>query len=230
MNSPSSNERALRVSDGTDISVSALLTIPADALACHVFAHGAGAGMNHPFMQAVAAGLARRRVATLRYQFPGMERGSKRPDSPQLAQRTVRAAAALARTATGLPLVAGGKSFGGRMTSQAQADAPLADVVGLAFLGFPLHPAGKPSNERAAHLSRIALPMLFVQGTRDALAESSRIESVVSALGARSTLLPIAEADHGFDVLVRSGRRPADVMNELLDGVASWIERTVESP
>src|ERR1700674_1053009 len=153
-------------------SVSALLIRPATARACFVFAHGAGAGMTHVFMEAVAAGLSERGVATLRYQFPYMEKGSKRPDSPAIAQAAVRAAVAEAgRRCAGLRLIAGGKSFGGRMTSQAQAGAPVAGVVGLAFLGFPLHPAGKPSIDRAAHLSDVHVPMLFLQGTRDNLAE-----------------------------------------------------------
>lgn len=218
-------EHALRIVDCDDIAVSALLLRPADARACYVCAHGAGAGMTHPFMHAVAHGLAQRGVATLRYQFPSMERGARRPDTPRTAHRTVRAAVAAAQAETGLPLVAGGKSFGGRMTSQAQADAALAGVVGLVFIGFPLHPPGKPSNERAAHLAAVDLPMLFAQGTRDELAEFARIEAVVHDLGPRATLLPIAHADHGFDVLVRSGRKPADVMAELLDGISGWIAR-----
>lgn len=217
------HDSALQVSDGPELAVSGLLTVPAKAQACYVFAHGAGAGMKHSFMQTVADGLAERHVATLRYQFPFMERGSKRPDSPTVAHRTVRAAVAAARAATGLPLVAGGKSFGGRMTSQAQAAAPLCGVAGLVFLGFPLHPPENPSNERASHLSAITVPMLFVQGTRDKLAELPRVESVVSGLLPRATLLPIEHADHGFEVLVRSGRKHADVMTEILDGLAFWI-------
>lgn len=223
MSAKSANQIALQVSDGTDLVVSGLLTVSAKAQACYVFAHGAGASMSHPFMQTVADGLAQRHIATLRYQFPYMERGSKRPDSPSVAHRTVRAAVAAAHASTGLPLVAGGKSFGGRMTSQAQAEAALDEVAGLVFLGFPLHPPEKPSNARATHLSAVAIPMLFVQGTRDKLAELARIESVVSSLLPRATLLPIDQADHGFDVLVRSGRKPADVMTEVLDGVAGWI-------
>lgn len=216
------HDRPLTISDGSDLSVSGLLTVPPAARACYVFAHGAGADMHHPFMQTVAGGLAVRGVAVLRYQFPSMERGSKRPDAPATAHRTVRAASAAARAATGLPLVAGGKSFGGRMTSQAQALAPIDSVVGLVFLGFPLHPPGKPSEDRAAHLTDIGVPMLFVQGTRDKLAEWPRIETVVARLP-QATLMPIEHADHGFEVLVRSGRQAADVMAEMLDGAAAWM-------
>src|SRR5580693_2132717 len=165
-------------------SVSGLLTRPAQARACFVFAHGAGAGMTHPFMETFAAGLGERGIATLRYQFPYMEKGSRRPDPPAIAQAAVRAAVAEAGlSCPGLPLIAGGKSFGGRMTSQAQAVAPLAGVRGLAFLGFPLHPAGKPSSERAKHLAEVHVPMLFVQGTRDNLAEMSLLVPVVASLG-----------------------------------------------
>lgn len=222
-------DSAIQVTDGSDLSVSGLLTVPPKAIACYVFAHGAGAGMKHPFMQAVADGLAERHVATLRYQFPCMERGSKRPDSPAVAHRTVVAAVSAARGSTGLPLFAGGKSFGGRMTSQAQAAAPLEGVIGLLFLGFPLHPSEKPSIERAAHLSDITIPMLFIQGTRDKLAEPGHITSVVSALSPLATLLPIEHADHGFDVLVRSGRKSSEVMTQVLDGAAGWIARTLKS-
>ncbi|HEY5069203.1 MAG TPA: alpha/beta family hydrolase, partial [Candidatus Acidoferrum sp.] len=153
----------LRIEIGNAASVSALLLRPQRARACFVFAHGAGAGMTHPFMETVATGLSDRGVATLRYQFSYMEKSSKRPDSPAVAHATVRAAVTeAARCCPGLPLIAGGKSFGGRMTSQAQAIAPLAGVVGLAFMGFPLHPANKPSSERAKHLSDIDVPMFFV--------------------------------------------------------------------
>lgn len=217
----------IRLTDGPDLNVSGLLTVPENALACYVFAHGAGAGMTHPFMKAVAEGLAERRIATLRYQFPSMERGSKRPDPPVLAQRTVRVAVRAAQAATSLPLIAGGKSFGGRMSSQAQANSSLIGVSGLVFLGFPLHPPDKPSIERAAHLSEVNVPMLFVQGTRDKLAELPRIESAVSSLP-RAALLRIERADHGFDVLVRSGRKPTDVMTELLDGVANWVGQLIK--
>ena len=204
-------------------SVSALLTRPAGASACFVFAHGAGAGMNHPFMAAVAAGLAERGVATLRYQFPYMEKGGKRPDPPAVAQAAVRAAVAeAARACPDLPLIAGGKSFGGRMTSQAQAKAPLADVVGLAFFGFPLHAAGKPSSERADHIAEVRVPLLFLQGTADKLAEVDLLKPVVKTLGARATLHLVDGADHSFHVPKRSGRSDREVMAEILDAFAAW--------
>ena len=170
----SSAAKPVAITDGT-VRVTGLLCGPRRPLACYVLAHGAGAGMAHPFMAAVATGLAQRRVATLRYQFPYMEKGSRRPDPPLLAQATVRAAVA-ARLLPGVPLFAGGKSFGGRMTSQAQAAAPLSGVRGLIFIGFPLHPAGKPSAERGRHLFDIRIPMLFLQGTRDALATLAEVE------------------------------------------------------
>ena len=179
--------------------------------------------MAHPFMAAVATGLAERRVATLRYQFPYMEKGSRRPDPPVLAQATVRAAVAeAARLLPGVPLFAGGKSFGGRMTSQAQAAAPLLDVRGLIFIGFPLHPAGKPSDERGRHLFDIRIPMLFLQGTRDGLAELGLLEPVVKSLGRSATLHLVQEADHSFHVLARSGRNDREVMSEILDAFAAW--------
>jgi uncharacterized protein len=208
--------------------ISAILTWPAQARACFVFAHGAGAGMTHPFMEKVAAGLGERGLATLRYQFPYMEKGSKRPDPPSVVHAAVRAAVAeAARCCGGLPLIAGGKSFGGRMTSQAQAIAPLAGVHGLAFFGFPLHPAGKPSNDRAKHLADVHVPMLFLQGTRDTLAELTLLEPVVKGLGSKglgpsATLHPVRDADHSFHVLKRSGRNDGEVMNEILDAFAAW--------
>ena len=206
-------------------SVAALLHRPTSAIACYVFAHGAGAGMQHRFMETVAAGLSERGIACLRYQFPSMEAGSKRPDSPAIAHAAVRAAVAKAIDLTGLAIIAGGKSFGGRMTSQAQALDPMEGVRALAFLGFPLHPSGKPSDERATHLAQVKVPMLFVQGTRDKLADLARIEKVVHELGTRATLMRIEHANHGFDVLVRSGRKPAEVMDEVLDGLAKWIHQ-----
>ncbi len=203
--------------------VSALLTRPGAPIAAFVFAHGAGAGMTHTFMEAVATGLAARRIATLRYQFPYMERGSKRPDSPAVAHATVRAAVAAAATALpGVALIAGGKSFGGRMTSQAQAAAPLPDIRGLCFFGFPLHPAGKPATERGAHLATIAVPMLFLQGTKDALADVGLIEPLIASLAPRASLHLVADADHSFHVPVRSGRNDAQVMEEILDVMAAW--------
>jgi predicted alpha/beta-hydrolase family hydrolase len=205
-------------------SVSALLLRPENARACFVFAHGAGAGMSHPSMETVATGLCDRGIATLRYQFPYMEKGGKRPDAPAVAHAAVRAAVQqAARCCAGLPLVAGGRSFGGRMTSQAQAIAPLAGVRGLALLGFPLHPVGKPSVARAAHLSDIKIPMLFLQGTRDGLAELSLLEPVVKGLDGLASLHVVREADHSFHVLARSGRNDAEVMNEVLDALAAWI-------
>jgi len=206
-------------------AVSALLIAPPEARACFVFAHGAGAGMTHAFMTQMAEDLAGQGIATLRYQFPYMEKGSKRPDSPAVAQATVRAAVAeAAQLCPGLRLIAGGKSFGGRMTSQAQAAKPLAGVVGLAFFGFPLHPAGKPSIGRADHLDEIAIPMLFLQGTRDKLAEMELLESVVQRLGQRATLHRIEQADHAFHVPARSGRNDRSVMDELAQVFASWVE------
>ena len=211
-------------------SVSALLDRPPKARACFVFAHGAGAGMTHPFMETVAAGLGERGIATLRYQFPYMEKGSKRPDPPPIAQAAVRAAVAEAgRRCLGLPLIAGGKSFGGRMTSQAQAIAPLDGVHGLAFLGFPLHPAGKPSSDRAKHLADVKIPMLFVQGTRDSLAELKLLEPVVKELGPTATLHRVEGADHSFHVPARSGRNDREVMGEILDAFAAWIGKIAAS-
>jgi predicted alpha/beta-hydrolase family hydrolase len=190
-------------------------------------AHGAGAGMAHPFMEAVATGLCIRGIATLRYQFPYMEKGSKRPDAPALAHATVRAAVAeAARRLPDLPLIAGGKSFGGRMTSQTQAEAALPHVAGLAFLGFPLHAAGKPSVVRAEHLSQVHVPMLFLQGTRDTLADLALLHPVREKLGAVATLMEIEHADHSFHVLVRSGRTDPEVMTELLDGITAWVTTT----
>ena len=207
--------------------VSALLMKPPHARACYVFAHGAGAGMAHASMELIAAGLAERGIATLRYQFPYMEKGSKRPDAPDVAHAAVRAAVAeAARCCDGLPLIAGGKSFGGRMTSQAQALRALPGVRGLAFFAFPLHPAGKPSSDRAKHLADVDIPMLFLQGTRDALAESSLLEPMVKGLGKLTTLHLVKEADHSFHVLARSGRKDPEVMSEVVDTLSVWIGKT----
>ena len=215
---------------GNATSVSALLDHPPQARACFVFAHGAGAGMTHPFMEAVATGLGERGIATLRYQFPYMEKRSRRPDPPAVAQAAVRAAVAeAAKRCAGLPLIAGGKSFGGRMTSQAQAAAPLAGVHGLAFLGFPLHPAGKPSSDRAKHLADVKIPMLFVQGTRDTLAELKLLEPVMKSLGRSATLHCVEGADHSFHVPARSGRNDREVMNEILDAFAAWVGKIAAS-
>ena len=204
--------------------VSGLVVAPKDARACYVMAHGAGAGMAHPFMASVASGFAERGIATLRYQFPYMEAGGKRPDAPAVAHAAVRAAVEAARRRfPKLPLFAGGKSFGGRMTSQAQAKAPLENVNGLIFFGFPLHAAGKPSQERAAHLSEVTIPMLFLQGTRDALAELGQLQPVCQALS-RATLKLLDDADHSFHVPARTGRKDTEVMAQMLDTAAEWID------
>ena len=209
-------------------SVSAILMRPERAQACFVFAHGAGAGMTHPFMAAVANGLGVRGVATLRYQFAYMEKASRRPDPPVVAQAAVRAAVAEAgKRCSGLPVIAGGKSFGGRMTSQAQASAPLAGVVALAFFGFPLHPAGKPSTDRANHLADIRIPLLFLQGSRDSLAEPKLLRPLVERLGPSASLHLVEGADHSFHVPARSGRKDGDVMDEILDAFATWLDAIV---
>ena len=204
--------------------VSALLCVPADAHACFVFAHGAGAGMDHAFMTAMAEALAERGVATLRYQFPYMERGSKRPDPPRIAHAAVRAAVAEAghRLPT-LPLFAGGKSFGGRMSSQAQAESAMPGVRGLVFVGFPLHPAGKPSKERATHLLKVDCRMLFLQGTRDELAELPLLQEVLKPLGDRATLKIFDDADHSFHVRARSGQTDDQVRAAMVEAMVQWF-------
>ena len=218
----------LRLQIGDTQAVSALLTAPPHPRAGYVFAHGAGAGMAHRFMEDVAQGLAGHGIATLRYQFAYMENGSKRPDPPRVAHAAVRAAVAeAARRWPGLPLLAGGKSFGGRMTSQAQAAAPLPGVRGLVFFGFPLHPAGKPADERGEHLQQVQCPMLFLQGTRDELADEALVRALVGRLGERATLELVTDADHSFHVPVRSGRRDAEVLAGLLDTVARWAATRV---
>ena len=204
-----------------DEFVSGLLLRPSDAKLLYLFAHGAGAGMTHKAMESNAQGLAARGIATLRYQFPYMEKGSRRPDPPRIAHSAVRAGAAEAdRLAPDLPLFAGGRSFGGRMTSQAQADSPLPGVRGLAFLGFPLHPAGKPGIERADHLARVQIPMLFVSGDHDALAKLDLLAPVVDSLGNRSTLHVVEDADHSFRVAAKEA--------EALDAMADWMLRLVQ--
>jgi hypothetical protein len=203
-----------------------LVDAPREARAAYVLAHGAGAGMRHPFMQAIAEGLAARGIAAMRYEFAYVEQGSKRPDPPRVAQARVREAVEeAARRFPGVPLFAGGKSFGGRMTSQAQAADPLPGVRGLVFLGFPLHAAGKPSEERAAHLAGVKVPMLFLQGTRDALADLDRLRPVIEKLGGRATLETFAEADHSFHVPARTGRTDAQLRDALLDGFSGWIAK-----
>jgi len=216
----------LRIAIDGGQAVSGLLERPPSPLACYVFGHGAGAGMDHPFMTRVALGLAERGIATLRYQFPYMERGSRRPDAPKVAHAAVRAAVAdAAQRQPRLPLIAGGKSFGARMTSQAQSAAPLPGVVGLLFFGFPLHPAGKPSIDRAQHLGGVKVPMLFVQGTRDELADASLIEPTVEALHSHASLHWVPEGDHSLHVPARSGRSDAQVLDAALDAVRDWVER-----
>ena len=208
--------------------VSGLLQRPSRAKACYVLAHGAGAGMQHPFLAAVASGLDGRGIATLRYQFPYMERGSRRPDSPELCHATVRAAvASAAQLAPAVPLFAGGKSFGGRMTSQAQAASPLPGVRGLAFLGFPLHPPGRPSDTRGQHLLEVQIPMLFLQGTRDDFANLELTKPLVARLGERATLNLFQDADHSFHVPARTGRKDPEVMSDLTRALADWIERVI---
>src|SRR6516162_10477444 len=223
-----SNAEPTTVVVGTAHTVSALSWVPPRARACYLLAHGAGAGMAHPFMHAVAAGLAERDIATLRYQFPYMENRGKRPDPPKLAHATVRAAAAQAlHLAPALPLFAGGKSFGGRMTSQTQAVSPLPGVCGLIFLGFPLTPAKRPSEERAQHLFEVRVPMLFLQGARDALADAEILASVTKQLGGRASLRLFADADHSFHVPARTSRKDAEVRSEMLDALADWIGKLI---
>ena len=224
MTAASAHTISLPLPAGKTGGVSALLQLPPAATACFVLAHGAGAGMDHPSLVAVAAELADRSIATLRFQFPYMERHSRRPDPPSVCHATVRAAVAeAARLAPKLPLFAGGRSFGGRMTSQAQAIEPLPNVKGLAFIGFPLHPAGKPSTERAEHLRDVKIPMLFLQGTRDELAKLELLKPLIKKLGARATLKLLQDADHSFHVPARTGRKDPEVRAEMLDALVAWI-------
>ena len=221
----SGDVQPLRIALDGESGVSALLEGANDARACLVLAHGAGAGMTHAFMASLAGELARQRLATLRYQFPYMEKGSKRPDPPAVAHAAVRAAVAeAARRLPALPLFAGGKSFGARMTSQAQAKRPLEGVRGLVFVGFPLHPAKQPSVDRAKHLAEVKVPMLFLQGTRDALAEWPLIEQTTRELGSLATLERIEDADHAFHVRASSGTTDARVLEALAALAGSWIE------
>ena len=203
--------------------VSGLFTTPSTPSALYVLAHGAGAGMQHQFLAATATGLAERGIATLRYQFPYMEQRRSRPDTPEVATATVRAAVTRAAPLVpGVPLIAGGKSFGGRMTSTAQAGEPLPGVAGLAFLGFPLHPPGKPGTTRAEHLDAVRIPMLFLQGTRDEFADLDLLRGVCARLGGRARLHLIDGGDHSFHVLKKSGRTDAGVFGEMLDVLAAW--------
>ena len=209
--------------------VSGLLLRPTDARLLYVLAHGAGAGMRHPFLEAISQRLAEQGIATLRYQFRYMEQRSRRPDPPAVAAATVRAAVAeAARLAPGLPLVAGGKSFGGRMTSTAQAEEPLPGVRGLVFLGFPLHPPGRPDDTRAEHLARVTIPMLFLQGTRDEFADLELLRPVVKRLGDRATLHLVEGGDHSFKAPKKSGRSEGDVMGELGSAIVTWFQKRVE--
>jgi len=210
---------------GETTRVSGILISPPASKACFVVAHGAGAGMLHPFMVKLATDLAARQVATLRYQFPYMEKGSRRPDPPALCHATVRAAVAAAHALVpALPLIAGGKSFGGRMTSQAQAAIPLPQVRGLAFLGFPLHPPKEPSDTRAEHLSKVKVPMLFLQGARDEFAQASLLNPLITRLGTLATLCELPDADHSFHVPARSTFTGSQINDRMLDALTSWID------
>src|SRR5437762_1474239 len=205
--------------------VSGLLLRPKDARLLYVLAHGAGAGMRHPFLESISQRLAEQGIATLRYQFPYMERRSRRPDPPAVAAATVRAAVAeAARIAPDLPLVAGGKSFGGRMTSTAQAEEPLPGVRGLVFLGFPLHPPGRPDDKRAEHLAHVQVPMLFLQGTRDDFAALKLLQPLVKRLGERATLYLVEGGDHSFRVLTKSGRSEGEAMGEVGSTISEWAD------
>ncbi len=211
--------------------VSGIMVTPREADACFVVAHGAGAGMRHPFMAKLANDLAELRIATLRYQFPYMERQGKRPDTPAVCHAAVRAAvAAAAALVPSLPLIAGGKSFGGRMTSQAQAIDPLPAVRGLVFLGFPLHPPKQPSDTRGEHLARVQIPMLFLQGARDTFAEPALLDPLVKRLGGHATLCVLRDADHSFHVPARSGVTDAEINAEMLAALASWVKRVAAGP
>ena len=219
----SAEERRIGEREG---EVSALLLKPEGARLLYVLAHGAGAGMRHPFLESMAGRLAERGIATLRYQFPYMERRARRPDPPAVAEATVRAAVEeAARAAPGVPLIAGGKSFGGRMTSSAQASAPLPGVRGLVFLGFPLHPPGRPGDERAKHLSQVHIPMLFLQGTRDDFADLKLLQPLVQRLGGLATLHLVRDGNHSFKLPKRAGKTDTEVMAELVDAIVEWTAR-----
>ena len=209
--------------DGTE-GVSGLWQTAPRAKACFVLGHGAGAGMRHPFLESMATQLASLRIASLRYQFFYMDRGSKRPDPPKLCHAVVRAAVAEAARRTQAPLIAGGRSFGGRMTSQAQAESPLPGVRGLAFLAFPLHPAKRPASDRAQHLFAVRIPMLFLQGTRDELAEIQLLQALLAKLGSNTNSRLIEAADHSFHVPARSGRSDASVLTELATTLSDWVD------
>ena len=224
------DERRVTFPVGETRSVSGLLRISANARACLVLAHGAGAGMSHPSMEALANGLSERDFATFRYQFPYMEAGGGRPDPPRVAHATVRGAVAEARRLLpDLPLIAGGRSFGGRMTSQAQAAAPLPGVLGLVFFAFPLHPPKQISAERATHLFDVHIPMLFLQGSRDAMADVNELNRLIEGLGDRATLQTLMDADHSFHVPARSGKTDREIMDEALDAIVDWFDRVILS-
>ncbi len=217
----------VRIQVGEGSEVEGLLDRPADARALLVLAHGAGASMRHVFLEQLTRRLTGQRVAVLRYAFPYTQRGARAPDKPPVLMATVRAAVAAASDlAPDLPLFAGGKSMGGRMTSQAMAEAPLPAVRGLVFVGFPLHPAGRPSTSRAAHLAKVSLPMLFLQGTRDTLADLALLRPVVRPL-AQTTLHVVEDADHGFHVRKTSGSTDAQVLDELAEVTAAWMDQAV---
>jgi predicted alpha/beta-hydrolase family hydrolase len=219
----------MRIDVPTIGPVSAALDLPRKPRGLYVLAHGAGAGMRHPFLETVASLLAERSIGTFRYQFPYMEEGKRRPDPPHIAEATVRAAVAAAvGAARGLPVMAGGKSFGGRMTSQAQAREPLRGVSGLVFLGFPLHAPGRPSDKRAAHLTDVSIPMLFLQGTRDTLADLDLITGVTHRLGSSATLHVVQGGDHSFKVRKKDGRTQEEVMAEIGEAIRQWMEGMVE--
>jgi predicted alpha/beta-hydrolase family hydrolase len=218
----------VRFGVGGTRAVSGLLRSPPGSSACVVLAHGAGAGMSHPSMEALAAGLAERRFATFRYQFPYMEAGGRRPDPPRVAHATVRAAVAeTSRLMPGVPLIAGGRSFGGRMTSQAQALWPSSGVRGLVFFAFPLHPPKQTSRERGRHLSDVHIPMLFLQGSRDAMADARELDQLIMRLGERAALKTLADADHSFHVPARSGRTNQHIVDEALEGLVDWYDRVI---
>ena len=233
MNAPAGHDQApefeiteLEIQVG-DMFVGGLLRRPPMTTAMYLFAHGAGAGMRHPFMEAASRALAERRIATLRYEFPYMAAGRRMPDRQSTLVDTVRAAARAALDlAPELPLFAGGKSMGGRMTSAAASEDPVSGIRGIAFYGFPLHRPGDESDARADHLVDIPLPMLFLQGTRDRLADLERVRGVCDRLGSRATLQVVEGADHGFSVLKRSGRTDAGVQEEMADAVTGWISLT----
>jgi predicted alpha/beta-hydrolase family hydrolase len=230
VNTNPAGSRDVRIVVDSAHTVSGLFDAPDHPTACYVLAHGAGAGMRHAFLAAVATQLCALGVATLRFQFPYMEKGSKRPDRPELCHATVRAAVAQAAIlAPSLPLLAGGRSFGGRMASQAQAAAPLPGVRGLAFLGFPLHAAGKPSDTRAEHLFQVNVPMLFLQGTQDELAQLTLLQPLIARLGERATLVLFEHADHSFHVPARSGRKDPEVRAEVTRALADWMAQVART-